>query len=156
MREKIKRKRVSVEEVIVDASTGEQVSKANYTKYVDVPYHDEAGFIVVYRPLQQLIASKYLHSSAAFFLVSLMMSQPVGVMEFRTTAIDLQHACAASGLSRSFVKKCIIDLEALGIIEKVARAHYRVNPIYLWRGSAQRRREILKAKTANKEGSAGR
>ena len=47
MREKVKRKRVSVEEVLVDVSTGEQLSKAQYTRYVDVPYHTEGGFIAL-------------------------------------------------------------------------------------------------------------
>ena len=149
------KKRIEVEEVLLDASTGEEVQRTAYSKYKELPVYSE-GYVLVYEPMQNMVASKEIHPSTVFFLISVLMSQPLGSAEFRTTAIDLQHACAASGLSRSFVKKCIIDLEALGIIEKVARAHYRVNPIYLWRGSAQRRREILKAKTANKEGSAGR
>lgn len=141
------KKKIEVEEVILDASTGEEVQRTTYNKYKELPVYSD-GYVLVYEPMQKMVADKEIHPSVVFFLISVLMSQPLGSAEFRTTATDMKRACLASGLSGSFVKRCIIDLEALGIIEKVARAHYRVNPIYLWRGSAQRRREILKAKTA--------
>jgi predicted transcriptional regulator len=110
----------------------------------------EDGYLVVRRKGQSMPYTQLLHCSAEEAAIVLklpgkaqaLFNELARRLQFdRTARLTLEERMKLLSLSRSKAQEAMTKLTEVGLVKKVAKDVYKINPRYVWRGTAKERKK---------------
>lgn len=135
----IKRERMNKTIKVVDKTTGE-IRDAEVFKVFSVMTENTDQFYQQYaNGVMALMGIKPYFCSCVFMY----LCSKANNGEFTMNKIARNNIKECSGLSDSSISKALLILTENGVIERLCRGTYKINPIYAWSGTYLDRAKIL-------------
>ena len=124
---------------IISEETGEVIDVQ--TKVTTVVASDREQFIQIYTSLEAKLSELTLSEERVLFYC-IFHCDDTNTIKFGT--YDKKLISKKWGLEEGTVSNCITKLHRKGLVVRIDRAAYRVNPIYAWRNTSNTRKQTLK------------